>query len=197
MSDFINRFLNIRGVIKNIYAQIKGLDEVVFRQCVSLGKRPGETLSNWRCRSHAGSTYLWDYNRGDDIVEVANTALLKYRTESLLSHLKNVYIGLLDTIHCKIPYFVGDDLEKTDESDKEILDVILPDEIIDDAMTHDHALMDIADDIINIVGLGYNGTDCPHLFGIDGKEKIYQVLRTNRLPAGMPLDSKPWLNVGR
>ena len=196
MSDFTNRFMNIRGVIKNIYAQINGLDEVVFRRCVSLGKRPGETLSNWCCRSHAKSTYTWGYKPDDYISEVADIALLKFRSESLLSHLKNVYIGLLNTIHCKIPYFVGDDLEKTDESDKEILDVILQDEISDEAMTRDD-LMDIADDIINIVWLGYNGTDCPHLFGIDGKEKIYQVLRTNRLPAGMPLDSKPWRNVGR
>jgi hypothetical protein len=186
MSGFINRFLNIRGVIKNVYMQIKELDEFIFRRSVTLGKRPGETSSNWRHRSHATSTYTWDYERGDYIEEVAGIAHMKDKIESLLSHLKNIYICLLDTIHCQIPYFIGEDLEKTYESDKALLDVIKPVVFsgtgIHNAMTPDHGLKTIVDDIIKIILLGDDGTDSPYLFYIKGKEQIWLVLQANKFP---------------
>jgi hypothetical protein len=186
MSGFINRFLNIRGVIKNVYMQINELDEFIFRRSVSLGKRAGETSSNWCYRSRATSTYTWDYERGDYIEEVASIAHMKDKIESLLSHLKDIYICLLDTTHCQIPYFIGDDLEKTYESDKALLDVLKPVFFsgtgLDKAMTPDHGLKNIVDDIIKIILLGDDGTDSPYLFYIKGEKQIRLVLQANKFP---------------
>ena len=181
MTEFINRFINIRGVIKNVYMQINEVGEFLEHRSRSLGKDPRKTMGQWRSRSHDMYTHTWEYERNDYITEVSDIDAMQYDVEGVLQFIENIYSDLLKLIHCD-PY-LKTRIAETDDPDEDIIEMLNPQvclDGLDDAMANDHDLGCIAERIYYVIKFGWSEHGNPQLFHIRGTREIYQVLHDNK-----------------
>ena len=178
MSEFIHRFLEIRGVIKNVYIQIDELGNFLEDRSRSLGKHYSETPSHWHSRSFQPDTFTWGYERNDYITEVDDICDTKHAVEEFLEFIEIIYTDLLDLIECtkRADTRIG----KMDDPDEDIIERLNPGvclDGLDDVMENDHGLGSIAQRIHDVIQRG-NGHRM--LFHIRNKSELYHVLHANK-----------------
>jgi hypothetical protein len=185
MSEFIDRVHNIRGVIKNVYIQIDGLDKFLKVRSESLGKHSLESFGSWCHRSHHNCTQTYDYERNDYIAEVAGIAAMKYEVEGVLHHIRDIYVDVSDMIHCDIPINPSEDLRETGVPDNSIINIVDPEvsmDGVDEIVTNDIRLGYITERIYNVIYFGHSDNRMhPRLFYIQGRNEMYLVMRANAL----------------
>jgi hypothetical protein len=112
MSEFINRFLSVRYVVKNIWMQIDEINPVIFKHAISLGLKHGESFSQFLSRSRNPGMDTVGFERGDYIANVNALSHMMNRVENTLEEISGIYHDLseilqIDTVNN--PVFAIDD----------------------------------------------------------------------------------------
>ena len=184
MPHFIDRFLNIRGVIKDIYMQISELRVFNRNRSESLGKHPRESYKQWLLRSKDPSMSTGEYDRDDYIAEAGGTDKMEDEIEQVLFHLRYIYGDLLSILECDGPSYYDEDLNTPDDPSENILHVLKPRvdlHRLDMKMARDKRLREIVEQIYNVIY--HENTDNLHLrfFHLEDTDKMFLILRSNRL----------------
>ena len=185
MSEFINRFLNIRYVVKNVWTQIDELKPVLSKQAISLGQKHGESLSQFlgRSRSHDTDTVGFEY---DDYLNQVN-ALFRMisMVEDTLEEIRSIYYDLLDILQIDIE---NEFIERIDDPDDDIMEILDPKvdlDGLDEAMYMKMGLVYIANRIRDVM-FRKGG------FHIHERNAMWRVLRQNRLSVLEEEDVAQW-----
>ena len=152
MPKFISRFLEIRGVVKDVYMQIHVLYDFNHERSRSLGRHPVETYGEWKHRSPDPFTWTWGYEPNDYIAEVKGIVKMDYEVERVLRHIQEIYNDLPSIIHCDTASY--DDLNTPYDPRKDILEVLNPKvdlNIIEKKMAYDPRLKSIEDRIFKVI----------------------------------------------
>ena len=198
MREFINRFLNIRGVIKDIYMQISEVRVVNRDRSKSIGKHPRETYTQWLNRSKEPYTWTWEYHRDHYIEEVGGIVKMGFQIEGVLVHLQHIYYDLISILNCGLPFYLDEDLETPDDPTEDVMDVLNPKVDLDglkEAMAHDMRLCHISERIYNVIYHGHSDNARPHLFYLQHTYKMWLILRANRLSTSEAIHVKQWSMV--
>jgi dsDNA-binding SOS-regulon protein len=174
MSEFINRFLNIRYVVKNVWTQIDELNPVLSKQAVSLGKKHDESLSRFLARSRNPDTDTVGFEHGDYMDQVNALFGMITIVGDTLEEIRSIYCDLLEILQIDI---TNDFMERIDDPDDDIMEILDPKvdlDGLDKAMYMDMGLVYIANRIRDVM-FRKGG------FHIHERNAMWQVLRQNRL----------------
>ena len=181
MSEFINRFLEIRGVIKNVYRQIDELRNFLEDRSTSLGRQHDECIYRWRSMSLQPDTInTWGYEPNDYTAEVFGIVRMHRAVEGALEFIEIIYTNLLEMIHC---HTRSESVATIDDPNEDIVEMLDPRvclDSLDDVMKDDHYLGGIAQRIHDAIKHGYSSNGKPLLFHIHGKHEMYKVLHDNK-----------------
>jgi hypothetical protein len=185
MTEYIKRFLGVRGVIKNVYLQIYELQIFLEDRQSSLGKHQCEGYSAFLQRSHDPYTHTFGFNREDYVTEVKEIYGMQLRVELKLDHIRDIFLDLLDILECRVD-FREDILHVQDDPDNNIEDIVkmlqpgVSLDGLDEVMETDQRLTLIVERIYVVIFQG-NPMDS---FELTGKSELGHILRTLHRSSG-------------
>ena len=186
MSEFIDRFLEIRGVIKNVYMQIDEVRNFLEDRSRSLGRQHGESIRHWCILSLQPDTInTWGYEPNDYTAEVFDIVHMHRAVHGCLKFIQEIYEDLMEMLQCNNSPDRGNGPpigEMDDPNDHlGIMERLDPRVCLDDdVMKDDQYLGCIAQRIYDAIKHGYSSNGKPHLFHIHGKHELYKVLHDNK-----------------
>jgi hypothetical protein len=190
MSEFINRFLNIRYVVRNVYTQIHDLELFLELRAESLGKHMRESYDQFLRRSYKPETHIFEYEYREDYIDEIKTVVnMVTRVKDSLEDITRIYIDLLDILRINL---MDDNLNDIDDTEEDIIQKLLPNvclDGLDEAMDMNGGLSVITERIH--VVMYQKGA-----FHIDGRDDLWRILRQNRLSTGLEaVNCKQWLDI--
>jgi hypothetical protein len=191
MTEYIKRFLGVRGVIKNVYLQIYELQIFLEDRQSSLGYYQCEGYSAFLQRSHDPYTHTFGFNREDYVTEVKEIYGMQLRVELKLDHIRDIYFDLLDILKCNVE-LREDILHVQDDPDNNIEDIVkmlqpgVSLDGLDEVMETDQRLTLIVERIYVVIFQG-NPMDS---FELTGKSELGHILRDLITETGEAIEVK-------
>jgi hypothetical protein len=192
MSEFIDRFLKIRNVVRNIFEQIDDLDIFLFKRAQSLGMHHRESFDAFERRLKDPCTHTFGYERENYVYEVEELLSLRENVQNELTNLGYIYENLLEILRCEP---ICDGLRIEDNPDEDIMKSLRPRVHVGNLLEAIHMDWDLAQIVDRIYVVMYHDD----AFHIRGRDDLWRELRSNRLPMGLETEyMKQWPDdVGR
>ena len=174
MSEFLNRFFNIRNVVRNVWTQIDEMEPVLSKQAVSLGKKHDESFSQFMRRSRNADTDTVGFVYNDYRDQVNALFRMTSKVEDTLVEISSIYCDLLRILQIDR---ANDQLGNIDDPDGDITQILNRNVRLDDldeTMYMKLDLVHIADRISNVMYIEGG-------FHIHDRDNLWRVLRQNRL----------------
>jgi hypothetical protein len=181
---YLDRLVQTRKVLKDIYTQLDGLDDFFSERQRLLGKPRGENDREFLTRSQDINTHTFELSRDDYVNEVEQINSMKWDLDGFMAEIRDLYWGMMESLMKKDASI--DRLEDADTKDS--LDTVL--DIIDvdvaRAVVHHSELGPKLSSKLNAIALQICDVlfeyDKKNHFEIHNRSALYKSLCSNVFP---------------